>query len=100
MSVKGLNELVGRGCISDNFRVGLLNGQRAELIRQPEFQLEPDEAKAVLAIQADNFVDFAVAVERLVGQRASRAGRAEGAFRAPVRWPSVAITGVYLRQQR
>ena len=39
MSARGLNELVGRACISETFMRGLMNGQRAELIRSPEFDL-------------------------------------------------------------
>jgi hypothetical protein len=100
MSARGLNEVVGRGCISQTFRQGLMNGQRAELIRLPEFELEPEEARALLAIKADTFADFAAAVEALVAQRESRAARAEGPFRVSLRWPSAANTGVYIRQPR
>ena len=100
MSVIGLNRLIGQACISDTFQAGLMNGRRAELIRRPEFELEPDEARALLAIKADSFADFAAAVERLVDQRESRAVRAESSFIAAVRWPSTASTGVYFRPQR
>jgi hypothetical protein len=92
--------LVGRACISETFMRGLMNGKRAELIRLPEFDLEPDEARALLAIQADTFADFAAAVEGLVKQRESKAVRADGPFRVSLRWPSAANTGVYLRQPR
>ena len=98
MSVKGLNALVGRACISDLFRAGLMNGRRAELIRLPEFDFEPDEARALLAIKADTFADFAAAVEHLVAQRESRLVRAEGPFVTTLRWPSPASTGAYLSQ--
>jgi len=101
MSARGLNELVGRACISETFLQGLMNGQRAELIRLPEFDLEPEEARALLAIEADTLADFAAAVEGLVKQqRESRAARAEGPFRVSLRWPSAANTRVYLRQPR
>lgn len=100
MSARGLNEVVGRACISETFQRGLMNGQRAELINLPEFELEPEEAGALLAIQADTFADFAAVVEGLVKQRESKAARAEGPFRVSLRWPSVANTGVYLRQPR
>jgi hypothetical protein len=98
MSVKGLNELVGRACISDLFRMGLMNGQRAELIHLPEFDIEPDEARALLAIKAETFADFAAAVEHLVAQRESRLARADGPFVVSVRWLNPANTGVYLAQ--
>ncbi len=100
MSTYGLNKVVGQACISDVFRVGLMNGRRAELIRQPEFELEPDEAQALLAIKADTFADFAAAMERLMAQRESRARRDDGTYLAPVRWPSMANSGVYFRPQR
>ena len=99
MTTYGLNRLVGKACISDVFQAGLMNGQRAELIRLPEFELEPDEAQALLAIKADTFADFAAAVEHLLAQRASRASRDDGKYLAPARWPSMAIAGVYFRPQ-
>ena len=87
MSVIGLNALVGKAVISDRFRIGLLNGQRAELIRQPEFDLDPDEANALLAIQAQNLAEFSAAVEGLVAQKAQRQARNNQAvFLGPVRW--------------
>ena len=100
MSARGLNELVGRACISETFMRGLMNGQRAELIRLPEFELEPEEAQALLAIEAETLADFAAAVEGLMKQRESRAARAEGPLWASLRRPSAATTGVYLRQPR
>jgi|SRR5579859_854815 len=100
MSVKGLNALVGQACISDLFRTGLMNGRRAELIRWPEFDLEPDEARALLAIKADTFADFAAAVEHLVAQRESHAARTEGPFVVSLRWPNPASMGAYLSQHR
>jgi len=99
MSIYGLNKLVGQACISDVFLAGLMNGQRAELIRLPEFELEPDEAQALLAIKADTFADFAAAVEHLVDQRESRASRDDGTYLKPVRWPSMSISGAYFRPQ-
>ena len=100
MSARGLNKLVGQACISETFQAGLMNGKRAELIKHPDFELEPDETRALLAIKADTFADFAAAVERLVEQRESRAARAENPFTVAVRWPSAASTGVYFRPQR
>src|SRR5579859_6294393 len=100
MSVKGLNALVGQACISDLFRTGLMNGRRAELIRWPEFDLEPDEARALLAIKADTFADFAAAVEHLVEGRDSQAARAEGPYLSAARWPSTASTRIAFRHER
>src|SRR6266849_4215024 len=99
MSTYGLNKLVGQACISDVFLAGLMNGRRAELIRLPEFELEPDEAQALLAIKADTFADFAAAVEYLMAQRDSQARRDDGTYLAPVRWPSMANLGVYFLPQ-
>jgi len=100
MTALGLNKLVGRGCISASFQAALLDGRRAELIRLPEFQLEPDEARALLAIKADTFADFASAVERLVEVRESQAARAEGPYLSAVRWPSTASTRIAFRHER
>jgi hypothetical protein len=100
MSVTGLNALVGQAVISDRFRTGLLNGRRAELIRQPEFELDPDEANAVMAIQADNLADFSVAVEVLVDRLARRqAPASQAVFFGPIRWRSSATTGVSIQQR-
>ena len=99
MSIKGLNDIVGTACISDNFRMGLLNGQRAELIGRPNFELEPEEKLALLAIQADDLANFSVAVEHLVALVESRPVRSDSAFMSPVRWPTTANRGAYLRQQ-
>jgi hypothetical protein len=99
MSATGLNKLIGQACISDTFQAGLMNGRRAELIR--EFELEADEAGALLAIRADSFADFAAVVEHMLEQaRESRPVRVESPFISAVRWPSQASTGVYFRQQR
>jgi hypothetical protein len=98
MSVKGLNEMVGRAIISDSFRSGLLNGRRAELLRQFETRLEPDEQQAVLAIQARDLADFAAAIEQLIAEREGRrpAAQPEPAALPAMRWSSLSATGVYL----
>ena len=77
-----------------------MSERRAELIRLPEFNLEPDEARALLAIKAETFADFASAVEHMLEGRDSRSARADGPHLAAVRWPSTASTGVYFRHQR
>jgi hypothetical protein len=98
MSLRGLNEIIGKAVISDRFRAGLLNGKRAELIRQPEFDLEPDEAMALMAIHAENLAEFAVAVERLVEQREVRSAEYEdAALTTPVRWANASHTGAFAR---
>jgi hypothetical protein len=98
MSVKGLNELVGRAIISDSFRAGLLNGQRAELLRQFETRLEPEERQAVLAIQARDLADFAAAIERLIAEREGRRlpTPPEPMALPVMRWASLGATGLYL----
>jgi hypothetical protein len=99
MSVTGLNALVGQAVISDRFRSGLLNGRRAELIRQPEFELDPDEANAVMAIQADNLAEFSAAVEDLVDRLARRqASASQAVFMGQIRWRSSATTAVSVQQ--
>ncbi len=100
MSLRGLNKLIGRACISSTFQAALMDGQRAELLQMPEFELDPDESRALLDIQADTFADFVVAVEGWLEQRASRVARPDGSYRAVVRWPSATSTGVYFRPER
>ncbi|MEI2827869.1 MAG: hypothetical protein V9F04_16835 [Dermatophilaceae bacterium] len=48
MSIRGLNEVVGKACISDSFRAGLFNGQRTEMLRQFADKLDSDEQQALL----------------------------------------------------
>jgi hypothetical protein len=98
MSLRGLNEIIGKAVISDRFRAGLLTGKRAELIRQPEFELEPEEAMALMAIHADNLAEFAVAVEQLVEQREPRpAGQSEFEASSPVRRDNLRSMGAFAR---
>lgn len=99
MSTYGLNKLIGKACISNTFQADLMNGRRAELIQMPEFELEPDEARDLLAIKADTFADFAAAVEGLLDQRTSRPTRAEGQYLPAMHWSSAASTGMYFRQE-
>lgn len=98
MSVKGLNEVVGIAIISDSFRAGLLNGRRAELLRQFDERLEPDERQAVLNIQASDFSSFAAAIEQLIAQRERRRSMmpAEPAAPSPGRCSSLASYGLLL----
>lgn len=101
MSVKCLNEVVGKAIISDSFRAGLMNGTREELLRQFEDRLDPDEHQAVLAIQADSFSDFAAAVERLIAQRKRRQGAPQPETTAlpRMRWSGANPSGIYLHHE-
>ena len=63
MSERALEAIVGKAVVSDRFRAGILNGQRAELIRP--FGLEPEETSAVLSIHAQDLSEFALAIEQL-----------------------------------
>ncbi len=103
MSTDGINRMLGEAIISDRFRAGLLNGQRAELVSDPRFQLEADETAALLSIQAEDLQQFAAAVERLIEQlKGAAAGGerndGERAAASLVRRPSLWTTGILLRQ--
>ena len=101
MSSVGLNLVVGQAVISDSFRHGLLNGRRAEMLRQFQDALEPEETAAVMAIAADDLVAFSVAVENFIRERDGRQPLlAEAPLRQAVRWPSLALTGAYLDLKR
>jgi hypothetical protein len=70
MSVRALEAIVSKAVVSDRFCAGILNGQRAELIRP--FGLEPEEMSAVLSIQALDLSEFALAIEQLTMGEPSR----------------------------
>ena len=70
MSLYGLQTLVARSVISDSFRTGMLNGQRAELIR--DVDLDPEEATQVMAIGGDSLPDFASGVFDIMEARYHR----------------------------
>lgn len=99
MSIIGLNQLLGEAVVSDQFRSGLLNGRRAELVSDPRFKLEPDEAAALLSIQADNLQDFAVGVELYLNQRkSSQVSQTSGhSSHTQPRWPIMVVTGANQR---
>lgn len=67
MSTRGLQKIVGKAVISDQFRDELLGERRAELIGG--FDLEPDELDKVMAIQVETLAEFAGAIEEMVGPR-------------------------------
>ena len=95
----GLNQLLGEAVVSDQFRTGLLNGRRAELVCDPRFKLEPDETAALLSIEADNLQDFAVGVELYLNQR--KAAQAPQSYAASPhlqpRWPILVVAGANQR---
>lgn len=70
MSLYGLQTLVARSVISDSFRTAMLNGRRAELIR--DLDLDPDEATQIMAIGADSLPDFANGVFEIMETRYPR----------------------------
>ena len=80
MSINSLQFMVGRAVVSDQYRAGILNGQKAELIR--DLDLEPDESAQVMAIHASTLAEFAAAVDQIV-QAQQRA-----AFHSTGGWPA------------
>ncbi len=95
MSISGLNQLLGEAVVSDHFRSGLLNGRRAELVADPRFKLDPDEAQALLSIEASNLQEFAVAVELYLSQRKSVPS--SPAAHSQQRWPILVVSGAQHR---
>ncbi len=76
MSIRGLQFMVGRAVVSDEYRAGILDGRKAELIR--DLDLEPGESAQVMAIQAGTLAEFAAAVERIVQTQLTAASRPAG----------------------
>ena len=64
MSIHGLQFMVARAVISDQYRVGILNGHKADLIQ--ELDLDPGESAQVMAIRANTLAEFAAEVDRIV----------------------------------
>jgi CheY-like chemotaxis protein len=67
MSIVSLNAIVTKAVVSDRFRDGILNGRKAELIR--DFDLDADEVAAIMSIHADSLAEFAAAIDELVRAR-------------------------------
>ena len=67
MSVRGLQKIIGKAVISDNFRDGILGERRAELVGG--FDLEPDELMTLLALRVETLAEFAGAVEEIINSR-------------------------------
>jgi hypothetical protein len=65
-----MNVMVTRAVTSDQFRKGMINGRRADLIR--EYDLEPEEQAEIMAIQANTESEFYKAMDRIILSRASR----------------------------
>jgi hypothetical protein len=99
MSIRGLNEVVGKAIINDSFRARLLSGQRAEALRQFDDRLDADERQALLGIQAEALADFAAAIEVLIEQREGRrvSVPAERPALAPVGWSKMVSNGAYIQ---
>jgi hypothetical protein len=70
MSIHGLQKLIWQAVVDDDFRTGVLNGRRAELIR--EVELDEDEAKRILAIRTESLPDFANGVLEIMHTRYPR----------------------------
>lgn len=66
MTARTLQKIVGRAIISDDFRAGILNGKRAEILS--EFDLEHEVFDTLMSIRAESLAEFAAAVEQLVRQ--------------------------------
>lgn len=67
MSITSLNTIITKAVVSDRFRAGLLNGQKAVLIR--DFDLEPAEVSAIMSIHVGSLAEFAAAIDQLVQPR-------------------------------
>jgi hypothetical protein len=64
MSLYGLKTMVTRAVTSDLFRTGMINGRRAELIRN--FDLDPEERAEIMAIQASTESELYRALDRII----------------------------------
>ena len=78
MPVRALEAIVGKAVVSERFRAGILNGQRAELIRP--FGLGPEETSAVMSIHASDLSEFALAIEQLTLGEPSPPGKCRDAW--------------------
>jgi hypothetical protein len=70
MSLHGLQTLIWQAVVDEDFRSGVLNGRRADLIQG--LDLDDDEAKHVLAIRTESLPDFANTVFEIMQTRYSR----------------------------
>lgn len=72
MTIRALNIIVGKMVVSDEFREGILGGRRAQLLE--DFDLEPDEVRLLMAIQADTVAEFANYIDAHIEGRRIRSG--------------------------
>jgi hypothetical protein len=70
MSLHGLQTLIWQAVVDDDFRAGMLNGHRADLLKG--LDLDDEEANRVLAIRSDDLPDFANVVFEIMQTRYSR----------------------------
>jgi hypothetical protein len=98
MSSTGLNELVGKAVINENFHAALLDGRRAGCVAMFAAKLDPHEQAALLTIQASTLAEFAAAVERLIDQGLHGPVQlpVETPVYQPVRWPKPAASGAFM----
>ena len=68
--------MVGRAIVSDKYRAGILNGHKAELLR--DLDLEPGESAQIMAIRANTLAEFAAEVDRIAQTQGTAASRAAG----------------------
>ncbi|MBM4424226.1 MAG: hypothetical protein FJ030_12700 [Chloroflexi bacterium] len=68
MSIRGMNQLIGKALISDTARGWALNGKRADLLQQCE--LDADEVANIMSIKAHTLEEFSAAVHAIyVGRK-------------------------------
>ncbi|MGA2112183.1 MAG: hypothetical protein ABSG98_08555 [Anaerolineales bacterium] len=70
MSAAGLNRLVGKAVVSEQFCAGVLGECRGELLKA--YDLSSEEKGSVMAIRAEALPEFAAAVDRLIVAGQSR----------------------------
>jgi hypothetical protein len=70
MSIHGLQTLIWQAVVDDDFRTGVLNGRRADLIEG--IDLDDEEARQVMAIRTDTLPDFANVVFEIMQTRYKR----------------------------
>lgn len=70
MSILTMNTILTKAVVSDRFRAGLLNGQKAQLLR--DFDLEPGELSSLMAIHVPSLKEFAIEVEKIIQAREPR----------------------------
>ncbi len=67
MSALSINRLIGRVLTSDRARAWVLNGHRADVLK--ELDLDPDEYSDIMEIQANTLQEFSAAVETIYNRQ-------------------------------